>query len=160
MDRSNKRRRPERLDSIQHDTECNNILQRLAWLDSRLNNVSSTIPISVDGLAASVESHGLSAAIHARRMRRKINANLLAEADPIPVSQIKIVRGCVTVVKDYQSKPAMIPSTASLRSSGAEQQIPPSTRVLRAITEKLANGMSAPTFIVLPECQVSDHMIA
>jgi hypothetical protein len=103
---SRKRPRPEGdADAPPGATVDDRLLQRLGWLDSRLANLPAAVPLasSVDLLAPPSrgvsDAAGLSAALHARRMRRRINAGLLAEADPVPVSQIKVVRGCVTVVK-------------------------------------------------------------
>lgn len=72
---------------------------RADWISSRILNLQNATaldaiaPISV---ARPADSAALASAIHARRMRRRINANLLVEADPIPIAQIKVVRGVVT----------------------------------------------------------------
>ena len=104
---------------------------RAAWLESRASNLASAVPLDAVGPSggggggeggggatsrAAAESAALSAAIHARRVRRRLHAALLVEAEPVPIAQIKVVRGVLTAAVRATAAPV---GGADLRAGGS-----------------------------------------
>jgi len=101
--------------------------------------------------ACPADAATLSAAIHARRMRRRVHAALLVEAEPVPIAQqMKVVRGVITAT----ARPAASAGAAGAAdrrtraTSGRKQQATPeqalSVALLDACLAPLACGGACP----------------
>ena len=143
-----KRPRPPEVEDSSPSTVDSSLIQSLAWLESRVANVFAAVPLDAGAAVGSSKagsSGSLSAAIHARRLKRRINASLLAEEEPIPLSQIKVVRGCVTVTSARPAAPKAqlpVPPRGTLaeplkRGRTNEDAF---ARLLQGIIQSLADG--------------------